>query len=100
MVLENDERSTIQKVIELFDSPFGGERFLFGDQFCSIGENVFEATATIFFLPPEVSCIKMAPQARSEASVVRLKGRLKSGTEMIGLEASFFLIFKKAFSAS
>ena len=70
------------------------------DQFCSVAENVFEATATIFFLPHGVSCIKIAPQALSDASVVRLKGRLKSGNEMIGLEVSFFLIFKKASSAS
>ena len=68
------------------------------DQFCSVGLNVREATAIIFFFPLSASCIKIAPHTTSLASVVSVNSREKSGNEMTDGEESRFLIFSKALS--
>ena len=68
------------------------------DQFCSVGLNVREVTAIIFFFPLSASYIKIAPHTTSLASVVSVNSREKSGKEMIGGEESHFLIFSKALS--
>ena len=69
------------------------------EQFCSVGLNVREATAIIFFFPLSVSCIKIAPHTTSLVSVVSVNSREKSRKEITGGEESCFLIFLKALSA-
>ena len=56
------------------------------DQFCSVGLNVREMTAIIFFFP-------LSAHTTSLASVVSVNSREKSGKEIAGGEESHFLIF-------
>ena len=63
------------------------------DQFCSVLLKVLLIAAMMLFVPLGCSCIKIAPHALSDASVVSENGRLKSGNDITGHVVNFRLIF-------